>query len=94
MLFILREFGDNPPALVALFIATGVAFVIGVAYHEACHAWLAHELGDDTAARAGRLTLNPIAHLDKMGTLMFVLVGIGWGVTPVNPWRLRFCCRC
>jgi Zn-dependent protease len=81
---------DNPAALVAFLAAFGVAFVTGIAFHEFSHAWAANELGDATAARQGRLTLNPIAHLDPMGTIMFLLVGFGWGrPTPVNPYNLR-----
>ena len=54
--------------------------------HEASHAWVATRLGDPTAERAGRLSLNPIRHLDLMGTLMMFFAGIGWGKpVPVNP---------
>lgn len=73
-----------------------VAFVIGTAIHEFSHAWTALMLGDDTAERQGRITLNPIAHLDPIGFLGMVLLaiggfGIGWGKpVPVNPNRLRW----
>ncbi len=90
LLFNLREFLDNPPALVAYLAAFLVAFITGIAFHEFSHAWAANELGDDTAARRGRLTLNPAAHLDPTGLLLLLLVGFGWGKpTPVNPMRLR-----
>ncbi len=59
------------------------AFVAAFTVHEFAHAWMATRLGDDTAKRQGRLTLDPMAHLDPLGSLMFVLTqlfgyGIGW----------------
>jgi Zn-dependent protease len=90
LLFNLRDFLDNPPALFAYLAAFTVAFVTGIAFHEFSHAWAANELGDDTAARQGRLTLNPAAHIDPAGLLLLFLVGFGWGrPTPVIPYRLR-----
>lgn len=90
MIWYLDEFSDNPQALFAYVAAVGVAFVTGIAFHEFAHAWAANEQGDDTAARRGRLTLNPLAHLDPFGTLLLLLVGFGWGKpTPVNPLRLN-----
>ena len=90
LLFNLDRFIDNPAALVAYVGAIAVALGGGIAFHEFCHAWAAHELGDDTAARQGRLTLNPLRHLDPVGTVLLLLVGFGWGKpTPVNPYRLR-----
>lgn len=90
LLFNLDEFMDNPIALVAYVGAIAVALGGGIAFHEFCHAWAAHELGDDTAARQGRLTLNPLRHLDPAGTILMLLVGFGWGrPTPINPYKLR-----
>lgn len=84
------ELADNPEALLAVFAAVCVALVTGIAFHEFSHAWTAYELGDPTAARQGRLTLNPLAHLDPLGTVLLFLVGFGWGKpTPVNPYNLR-----
>ncbi len=80
---------ENPAAFVAYLGAFATALVTGIAFHEFSHAWAANELGDDTAARQGRLTLNPLAHLDPMGTALLFIVGFGWGKpTPVNPYRL------
>ena len=90
MLFVLQDLLDNPAALLAYMAAVGVAIVTGIGFHEFSHAWAANQLGDDTAARRGRLTLNPLAHVDPMGMAMIALVGFGWGKpTPVNPYRLR-----
>lgn len=81
---------DNPPALFAFLAAFLVAMITGIAFHEFSHAWAASELGDQTAARQGRLTLNPLVHIDPMGLLLLFLVGFGWGrPTPVNPYNLR-----
>ena len=80
---------ENPAAFFAYLAAIAIALVTGIAFHEFSHAWAANELGDDTAARQGRLTLNPLAHLDPMGTIFLFIVGVGWGrPTPVNPYRL------
>jgi Zn-dependent protease len=63
---------------------------MAIAVHEFAHAYAANKLGDPTPRLQGRLTLNPIAHLDPVGTLLIVLVGIGWG-RPVefNPGYLK-----
>lgn len=55
------------------------ALVISLSFHEASHALIAYWLGDDTPKKAGRLSLNPLAHLDPIGSLMILFVGIGWG---------------
>jgi len=52
--------------------------MFALSFHEFAHAWMASRCGDNTAARMGRLTLNPMAHLDIMGSLMILFVGFGW----------------
>ena len=52
--------------------------MFALSFHEFAHAWMASKCGDNTAARMGRLTLNPMAHLDVMGSLMILFVGFGW----------------
>jgi len=90
LLYNLRDFFDNPPALFAYLAAFLVAIITGIAFHEFSHAWAANELGDDTATRMGRLTLNPLKHIEPSGLLLLLFVGFGWGKpTPVNPYRLR-----
>lgn len=90
LIWSLQDYFDNPPAFAAMLAAIILALVLGIAFHEFCHAWAASELGDNTAARQGRLTLNPLVHIDPMGALMLVLLGFGWGrPTPVNPYNLR-----
>ncbi|MBI4306553.1 MAG: site-2 protease family protein [Chloroflexi bacterium] len=64
--------------------------ISAVTVHEAGHAWSALQLGDPTAARQGRVSLNPLRHLDPAGSFLFLLVGFGWGKpTPVNPAYMR-----
>ncbi len=68
-----------------------VILLIAFPIHEAAHAWVAYRLGDDTARRQGRLTLNPLAHLDPLGSLLILVSFIGWAKpVPVSPWRLRY----
>ena len=58
--------------------------------HEFAHAWVAHKMGDDTAKYQGRLTLNPLAHLDIFGTLMLLIAGVGWAKpVPINPRNFK-----
>jgi len=77
---------DDPVGFVAFIIA----IVLGITVHEFMHAYTAHRLGDDTARLLGRLSLNPMAHLDPFGTLLLVLAGFGYGKpVPFNESRLR-----
>src|SRR3712207_7611832 len=71
----LRFFEADPSAAVAFLLG----LVIGITVHEASHAASAYLLGDDTAYRDGRVTLNPISHLDLLGSMMLLLAGFGWG---------------
>lgn len=72
-----------------------IAFLISGAFHEFAHAWSAFRLGDETAAHAGRLTINPLPHIDPVGLIFLILIaisgiGIGWmKPVPVNPYNLR-----
>lgn len=59
-------------------------------FHEFAHAWTANYFGDDTPRYHGRLTLNPLAHLDPMGSLLLIVAGFGWAKpVPVDPYALR-----
>lgn len=82
-----------------------VVLLLAISAHEAAHAWMSYKFGDDTARLLGRITLNPVAHTDPIGTLLIPIAGfvighmagpgvtiplIGWGKpTPVNPLRWR-----
>lgn len=78
-------FSSSPAQFVYLVISMVVALTI----HELAHAWTAFQLGDDTAQRAGRLTLNPLKHLDVLGTLMILFAGFGWAKpVPFDPYAV------
>ncbi len=71
-------------------LAFAIALIPAFTIHEFAHAWMAWRLGDPTAKDLGRLTLNPLKHLDVLGTLMVFVVGFGWAKpVPVNPYNLR-----
>lgn len=82
--------GHDNPLFLTLVLSTLFALLVGVAFHEACHALVANSLGDATPRSQGRVTLNPLAHLDPAGTMMMAFVGFGWG-KPVqfNPYGLK-----
>jgi len=64
--------------------------LLALTFHECAHAYVAHLYGDDTAQKSGRLSLNPLRHLDPLGTIMIFLVQFGWAKpVPVNPYNLR-----
>lgn len=64
--------------------------IIALTFHEFSHAWVAYKLGDDTAKQRGRLTLNPLKHLDVLGTLMMIFARIGWAKpVPVNALNFK-----
>lgn len=70
--------------------ARAVTLLLVLPLHEAAHAGVAYLLGDDTAARQGRLTINPFAHLDPIGSILILLTGFGWAKpVPVNPIRMK-----
>jgi len=67
-----------------------VALVVGITFHEFSHAFIADQLGDHRPRALGRVSLNPVAHIDPIGALVFVLAGFGWGrPVPVNVYALR-----
>lgn len=73
-----------------LFFMVAVSILLALSIHEYSHAQMAYFLGDSTAKYQGRLTVNPLKHLDPFGTLMIFIVGFGWGKpVPFNPYNLR-----
>ncbi|MGA2525796.1 MAG: site-2 protease family protein [Smithellaceae bacterium] len=69
----------------AAFVILSVLLLYSVIFHELAHGWVAYKMGDATAKWLGRLTLNPIKHLDLIGTLMLLFVGFGWAKpVPIN----------
>jgi Zn-dependent protease len=85
------------PERIALGLTTYVVLLFSLSFHESAHAWMASRLGDDTARSLGRVSLNPIVHIDPIGTLIFPLLQIFTGVpllgwakpTPYNPANFR-----
>src|SRR5712692_7645964 len=91
--------------LIAQLVIYMVVLLLAISAHEAAHAWMSYKFGDDTARLLGRITLNPVAHTDPIGTLLIPIASfifgsmgggmariplIGWGKpTPVNPLRWR-----
>lgn len=72
------------------FVIVATLLVMAIAVHEFAHAFAADRLGDPTPKLAGRLTLNPLAHLDPIGSLLLLFVGFGWGKpVPFDPFNLR-----
>ena len=79
-------FNLNPATLIARIIVLIVAFTV----HEFAHAWTATRFGDETPRHNGRLSLNPLVHLDPMGSLVLLFAGFGWAKpVPVNPYALQ-----
>ena len=86
------------PMKIMEIVITVLVILISLSFHEAAHAYAAKALGDDTAQKAGRLSINPLAHIDLMGTIVLPLMlryltGImfGWAKpVPVNPYNLRY----
>lgn len=73
------------------FVAWVAAILVALTFHEFSHALASYLLGDQTAKRMGRLSLNPLTHLDPVGFMALVLIGFGWGKpVPFNPYNLRF----
>ena len=90
MLFLLWELRDDPAAagMVAGIVLLGL--VIGFTIHEFCHALAALGEGDPTARRMGRLTFNPVKHIDPLGFILILTIGFGWAKpVQVDPYNLR-----
>jgi len=83
---ILFSFFSNNPILIAPWL---LALLIAITIHEFAHGFAAYKLGDDTAYKMGRLTLNPLDHLDPFGAFMLLLVGFGWAKpVPINIYKV------
>src|SRR5512140_3046313 len=80
------NFLNDPLVLVANLLTLVIAFTV----HEFSHAWVATLFGDETPRMHGRLTLNPLVHLDLWGSILLILTGFGWAKpVPINPYQMR-----
>lgn len=76
---------------IVTFILVLIAFMGAVSFHESAHAFAAYVLGDDTAQKAGRLSLNPLRHIDPIGLLFLILFRFGWAKpVPINPQNFEY----
>src|SRR5574341_1833650 len=91
MIFRFLDLWDIDPFASLVFVtATITALMAGIAFHEFSHAYVADSLGDGLPRRMGRVTLNPMAHLDPTGTILMLVMGFGWGKpVPINPNATR-----
>ncbi len=89
--------GNIGSSEIGRFILYMVALVFSLSVHESAHAWMSNRFGDDLARLQGRISLNPVAHVDPIGTLLFPAMSFFWGMpligwarpTPVNPLKWR-----
>lgn len=83
-------FSGDVALMLQQLVLTIPAILLAITFHEVAHGWVADKLGDPTARLQGRLTLNPFAHLDPIGALMFIVAKFGWAKpVPVNAYNLR-----
>ena len=72
------------------YVLTALVALLAIVCHECAHGWVSYKLGDPTAKNAGRLTLNPLKHIDPIGILCMVLFRVGWAKpVPINPYYYR-----
>jgi Zn-dependent protease len=77
---------DLTPDRIAWGLTYYVVLLFSLSVHESAHGWMALQMGDDTAARQGRVTLNPLSHIDPVGTVLIPLLQIFWGGVPLLGW--------
>ena len=90
MLTYIESFFSDPINTLVIFLLAFPGRILALSAHEFAHAWVAHRCGDDTAKMMGRMTINPMKHLDPLGTVLMLVVGFGWAKpVPVNPRNFR-----
>ena len=90
MLSYIQEFFDDPKGMLIFFLLAFPGRIMALSVHEFAHAWVANRCGDPTARLMGRMTLNPLKHLDPVGTILMLVAGFGWAKpVPVNPLNYR-----
>ena len=90
MISYIESFFTDPVNTLIFFLLAFPGRVLALSVHEFAHAWVANRCGDPTAKMLGRMTINPLKHLDPLGTILMLLVGYGWAKpVPVNPRNYR-----
>ena len=90
MISYIDGFFRDPKGMLIFFLLAFPGRILALSLHEFAHAWMADRCGDPTARMMGRLTINPMKHLDPLGTVLMLLVGFGWAKpVPVNPRNFR-----
>ena len=90
MISYIDEFFRDPKGMLIFFLLAFPGRILALSLHEFAHAWMANRCGDPTAKMMGRLTINPLKHLDPLGTVLMLVVGFGWAKpVPVNPRNFR-----
>ena len=90
MLFNLSEIMASPLEWLKVLLIRLPGIMLALSVHESAHGWVAERCGDDTARLMGRITLNPLKHIDPLGLVMMFLAGFGWAKpVPVNPLKYK-----
>ena len=90
MISYIDEFFRDPKGMLIFFLLAFPGRILALSLHEFAHAWMANRCGDPTAKMLGRMTINPLKHLDPLGTVLMLVVGFGWAKpVPVNPRNFR-----
>lgn len=90
MISYIDEFFRDPKGMLIFFLLAFPGRILALSLHEFAHAWVANRCGDPTAKMMGRMTVNPLKHLDPLGTILMLVVGFGWAKpVPVNPRNYR-----
>ena len=86
MIFSIFDYNLGFGEVIILLLAITLIYMVSLAFHELAHGFVAYKQGDPTPKASGRLTLNPLTHIDTTGFIMFLVLGVGWAKpVPVNP---------
>lgn len=90
MIFSLFDYNLPFGEMILLILAITIVFMLSLSFHEWAHGFVAYKQGDATPKITGRLTLNPLSHIDALGFVMFLFIGVGWAKpVPVNPSNFK-----
>lgn len=90
MIFSIFEHELSMGQMIILLLAITLIFMVSLSFHEWAHGFVAYKQGDPTPKASGRLTLNPLAHIDTTGFIVFLVLGVGWAKpVPINPTNFK-----